>query len=458
MASDAAPTPSSMERFGITPHTAAQDPPAASDPCGCCVHPVADYWKAEAEAEKAVNEKMLAKLVVTADELVKEQELHVSTGMQLTQSTVDLKDTQTSLGEAQGDLGQAKEMIEDFEAELKTTRESLGYRQKAAAETRWNFAAKHQKMETFKEKLEFQSAMRKKLVEKTVAQRTELIKEVEAERAAQLVAAEERMRDVTALKTEHATHLATVISEQKKRMDAMETDFTEKINALLEMLQEDLEDAQADAKLSGLVRTGGAHPAVERMKARKAASEAKAETTGALVVSEAKSKAKTADAAAEADAVATAAFERIDKDGSGTLSRIEIIQACKIDPGVRSLLGIPAAIRQEDGSRDALELVFQAIDKDGSKAITLAEFLGTFGGAPGAAGDGKTAAMLMLTNEMATAEEATPAVTPEAAIAAFGMRLGSLGKVPPTVKADSMADAMGVEAVSAVSAPAEEGI
>ena len=100
----------------------------------------------------------------------------------------------------------------------------------------------------------------------------------------------------------------------------------------------------------------------------------------------------------------------------------------------------------------------QAVDKDGSKAITLAEFLGTFGGAPGAAGDGKTAAMLMLTNEMATAEEATPAVTPEAAIAAFGMRLGSLGKVPPTVKADSMADAMGVEAVSAVSAPAEEGI
>ena len=77
-----------------------------------------------------------------------------------------------------------------------------------------------------------------------------------------------------------------------------------------------------------------------------------------------------------------AAFRRIDKNGDGVLSRIEVIQAAKRDPEVRSLLGLPAAIRQEDGTRDAFEAVFQRLDADSSRTITAEEFVRALASAP----------------------------------------------------------------------------
>ena len=69
------------------------------------------------------------------------------------------------------------------------------------------------------------------------------------------------------------------------------------------------------------------------------------------------------------------AFELIDKNGDGRLTRIEVIQACKHDPRVRELLRLPETIRQEDGSREAFEQVFQRMDKDDSKSVDLEEFM-----------------------------------------------------------------------------------
>lgn len=60
------------------------------------------------------------------------------------------------------------------------------------------------------------------------------------------------------------------------------------------------------------------------------------------------------------------AFELIDRNSDKTLSRIEVIQACRNDPRVRELLQLPERIRQEDGSRDAFEDVFQKMDVDDS--------------------------------------------------------------------------------------------
>ena len=68
------------------------------------------------------------------------------------------------------------------------------------------------------------------------------------------------------------------------------------------------------------------------------------------------------------------AFAAIDKNGNGELSRSEIIKACRVNPQVRELLGLPARVQQEDGSRDRFESVFQFLDADGSKSIELAEF------------------------------------------------------------------------------------
>ena len=78
------------------------------------------------------------------------------------------------------------------------------------------------------------------------------------------------------------------------------------------------------------------------------------------------------------EAAIIAAFERIDVNGSGTLSRIEIIKACRNDLSIRTLLGLPRVIRQEDGTRDQFEQVFQRFDADDSKSIDKSEFLKAF--------------------------------------------------------------------------------
>lgn len=72
------------------------------------------------------------------------------------------------------------------------------------------------------------------------------------------------------------------------------------------------------------------------------------------------------------------AFARIDANCDGHLSRAEVIRACRVDARVRSLLGLPHRIRQEDGSRDAFEAVFQRLDADDSKAVSLREFRRVF--------------------------------------------------------------------------------
>jgi hypothetical protein len=72
------------------------------------------------------------------------------------------------------------------------------------------------------------------------------------------------------------------------------------------------------------------------------------------------------------------AFARIDANQSGTLSRAEVIKACRSDEAIRTLLGLPQEIRQEDGTRDTFEAVFQALDADDSKSIEPEEFVQFF--------------------------------------------------------------------------------
>ncbi|KOO52952.1 hypothetical protein Ctob_015688 [Chrysochromulina tobinii] len=73
-----------------------------------------------------------------------------------------------------------------------------------------------------------------------------------------------------------------------------------------------------------------------------------------------------------------AAFRRIDTNGDGHLSRAEVIIACRTDAEVRALLGLPQHIRQEDGTREAFERVFQRFDVDDSKGIEMDEFMRVF--------------------------------------------------------------------------------
>ena len=53
----------------------------------------------------------------------------------------------------------------------------------------------------------------------------------------------------------------------------------------------------------------------------------------------------------------------------------EVIQACRHDHRVREALQLPERIRQEDGSRDKFEQVFQKMDVDDSNAVDIDEFI-----------------------------------------------------------------------------------
>ena len=88
----------------------------------------------------------------------------------------------------------------------------------------------------------------------------------------------------------------------------------------------------------------------------------------------ASSMAKEGGDAGVCTALVHAAFKLIDKNGDGVLSRIEVVKALRTSAQVRKLLALPEKIRQEDGTRDLFERVYQGIDTDDSKSITLPEF------------------------------------------------------------------------------------
>lgn len=127
------------------------------------------------------------------------------------------------------------------------------------------------------------------------------------------------------------------------------------------------------------------------------------------------------------------AFRKMDKNGDGKLSRIEVIKACRADEEIRSMLNIPtAAIRQEDGSRDAFEVIFQAMDSDQSKTIDEAEFVRFFSSPMPL--NSPAAELLSLTNQLAE-PDATPATEPATKPAAIAQPAISVEPscTPPTV-------------------------
>ena len=72
------------------------------------------------------------------------------------------------------------------------------------------------------------------------------------------------------------------------------------------------------------------------------------------------------------------AFHQMDKNGDGTLSKSEVIRACRADAELRSLLGMPSRVRPED--TEFFERLFQRMDNDGSKSIDYEEFEAFFSG------------------------------------------------------------------------------
>jgi len=69
----------------------------------------------------------------------------------------------------------------------------------------------------------------------------------------------------------------------------------------------------------------------------------------------------------------------LDKNGDGSITHVEFIIGLKKHPWVAEKLGMPANVRQEDGTRESYQLSFGKIDNDNSKSIEFRELCGFFG-------------------------------------------------------------------------------
>ena len=72
-------------------------------------------------------------------------------------------------------------------------------------------------------------------------------------------------------------------------------------------------------------------------------------------------------------------FATLDTNQDGKLSHAEFIRGLKKHPEIANLMGMPASIQQENGTRDKYQLAFGEMDADGSKTIELPELWRFFG-------------------------------------------------------------------------------
>lgn len=68
-------------------------------------------------------------------------------------------------------------------------------------------------------------------------------------------------------------------------------------------------------------------------------------------------------------------FGIVDVLGDGFINKRELIKALRKHNEVSKFFGLPSVIRQEDGSRDMMEAMFQTLDEDGDRQISWEEFL-----------------------------------------------------------------------------------
>jgi len=73
-------------------------------------------------------------------------------------------------------------------------------------------------------------------------------------------------------------------------------------------------------------------------------------------------------------------FDLVDSKKVGKINRRDLIKAVRESKELTELFGLPASLRQEDGTREALENVFQGMDTNGTREVTWPQFYFFFSG------------------------------------------------------------------------------
>ena len=76
---------------------------------------------------------------------------------------------------------------------------------------------------------------------------------------------------------------------------------------------------------------------------------------------------------ASAEHFADKLFTTLDRNGDGEVNIREFIISLRKDKDAAMALGLGMTVRQEDGSRDKVEELFQEVDADGSRTISRTE-------------------------------------------------------------------------------------
>lgn len=67
-------------------------------------------------------------------------------------------------------------------------------------------------------------------------------------------------------------------------------------------------------------------------------------------------------------------FEQCDTSRDDSINKRELIKVCRSDSNIADFFGLPSNIRQEDGSREQMERLFQAVDTDSDRQLSWTEF------------------------------------------------------------------------------------
>ncbi|CAE7302867.1 unnamed protein product [Symbiodinium natans] len=118
-------------------------------------------------------------------------------------------------------------------------------------------------------------------------------------------------------------------------------------------------------------------PASDPFRSRTPPARARPEGMGALVPAARPNTAPTTPASPEKLDLKKlrAIFDSTDAQRNGMVNKRELIKAIRRDSRMAEFFGLPTEIRQEDGSRDQMEALFQAMDSDSDREITWDEFL-----------------------------------------------------------------------------------